>query len=103
MEIVKKTSLIIRGIFWFWSLLFFLITVSEIKQLNAESIGERKFFMLLVTSFLLLIHICLYLIIVIDNSRKKYFSKLEFVLFVAGLIISILFFLALRNNVNIII
>ena len=96
--IKNEPSIVIRGIFWLWSFLFYVITYKEIDLLISESFGERKIMMVAITAFLLLVYIILYLCIMMDNIIKKYFSRLEFLLFMGGLIISVLFIFALRHN-----
>ena len=86
----------IRGIFWLWTVIFYVSTIAEIVQLSQKSFGEQKIFMLFFTGFLLLIYIAIYLTIAIDNFSTKYLSKFELVFFIIGILISIIFFFVLR-------
>ena len=99
----QQPSKIIRGIFWFWTLIFYVTTIVEISQLSVKSFGEQKIFMIFYTGLLLLIYIVIYLTIMINNLSTKYFSKFEFIFFIIGILIAVVFFFALRNNANIVI
>ena len=93
----------IRGIFWFWTLLYYANTTYEIIQLSIKSFGEQMLFIFVSTAFLLIIYIAIYLTIMIHNFTEKYFSKLELIFFIIGILITIAFFFAFRNNTNIVI
>ena len=92
-----------RGIFWFWTLIFYTITIAEINQLSVRSFGEQKIFMVFSTGFLFFMYIAIYLTIMMDNFSKKYFSKFELIFFIIGILISVIFFFTIRNNANIVI
>lgn len=102
-KLKRPPAKIIRGIFWFWTLLFYAIAITEIHELSAQSIGERKIMMLFITGFLFIVHLAMYLAVMFDNIRKKYFSKLELILCLGGGVIYCIFFFAMRNNAGIII
>ena len=99
----QPPSKIIRGFFWFWTLIFYVTTIAEISQLSIKSFGEQKNFMIFFTGLLLSIYIAIYLTILINNLSTKYFSKFEFIFFTIGILISVIFFFVLRNNANIVI
>jgi len=99
----QPPSKITRGIFWFWTLIFYITTIAEIIQLSVKSFGEQKIFMVFSTGLLLLIYIAIYLTIMMDNFSKKYFSKFELLFFIIGILIAVVFFFTLRDNANIVI
>ncbi|PXY38664.1 hypothetical protein DMB65_21750 [Flavobacterium cheongpyeongense] len=99
----QPPSKITRGIFWVWTLIFYITTIAEIVQLFVKSFGEQKIFMVFSTGLLLLIYIAIYLTIIMDNFSQKYFSKFELLFFIIGILISVIFFFTLRNNANIVI
>ena len=98
----QPPSKITRGIFWFWTLIFYVTTIVEIVQLSAKSLGEQKIFMVFYTVLMLLIYIAIYLTIMMDNFSTKYLSKFELVFFIIGILISVIFFFTLRSNANIV-
>jgi len=99
----QPPSNITRGIFWFWTLIFYVTTIAEIAQLSVKSFGEQKILMAFYTGLMLLIYIAIYLTIMMDNFSKKYFSKFELLFFIIGILISVIFFFTLRSNANIVV
>ena len=100
-KLKQSPSKLTLGVFWFWTLLYYVIATVEIIQLASKSIGESKIFMIVITGFLLLIHIAIYLSIMVNNIVKRYFSKLELIACIGGVIISMVFFVVMKNNANI--